>query len=170
MHRLAVEHGGDGTAILVVGSAHTSAQAIVECRPAAVAAPGAEVVIDGFPGRKVLGQEPPGAAAFDGIENGVEDQAKRGARASALLGLGQQGFHEQPLGVAAIGLIMRGFHRPNSATAKVGHPAQRPMSSANSQTGSEAPSDTISFTPVVPSANNSAHDGIERLSDVAAAI
>ena len=135
-HRLAVEHGRGGAAILVMSGAHACPQPVVESRPGAVAAPRAEVVIDGFAGRKVLGQQSPGAAAFDDIENGVEDGAQRSARATAAFGLGQERFEELPLCVGGIGVENGDFHRLNSAAAKVSRTTARLMSSVLFQTGS----------------------------------
>ena len=53
------------------------AQCLVQPLPSAVNAPEAEVVVDGFPGREIMREQTPGAAAPHHVEeDGVEDLAQ----------------------------------------------------------------------------------------------
>src|SRR5215212_3615947 len=52
---------------------HSIAQGGVHPFPCSIQAPQAEVVVAGLPGREVVRQESPGAAAPHNVEDGVED-------------------------------------------------------------------------------------------------
>jgi len=64
-------------------------------------------MIDGLPGREVVGQEPPGAAAAENVEDGVEDLAPVvDARSSRGIGRGgKMGFESGPFGVGEVALV-----------------------------------------------------------------
>src|SRR5829696_1103484 len=51
------------------------AQHGVQPLPCPLRAPPAEPPVDGLPRRKILGQQPPGAAALEDVEDGVKDLA-----------------------------------------------------------------------------------------------
>jgi hypothetical protein len=62
-------------------------------------------VVDGLPGREVVRQQSPGAAAADHIEDGVEDLAQRiDPRTSVGFGSGKVGFQAAPFGIGEVGL------------------------------------------------------------------
>jgi hypothetical protein len=72
--RLAIYYGGTG--LRISAQAHPLAQGGVHSLPGAVDSPSSETMMYGFPGRGVVGQESPGAAAANDVENGVEDLAQ----------------------------------------------------------------------------------------------
>ena len=41
--------------------------------PASIQSTSPEVVVDGLPGRELMGQKPPGTATLDDVEDSVED-------------------------------------------------------------------------------------------------
>ena len=88
--------------------------------PLVVGDPLAEDVANGFPAGKVGGQIAPRTAAFDQIQDGVNDSAAILGRASAFGQFGQQRFEISPLGVGQVGVVFGDFHRLKSATAKDG--------------------------------------------------
>jgi hypothetical protein len=90
---------------------------VIEPGPQAVAAPLAEVVIDGLPRREVFWQEPPLGTGLDQIEDGVEDFAQGGAGTSAFFGGGQEAADQVPLSVGEVGVVSGDFHRLKSAAA-----------------------------------------------------
>jgi hypothetical protein len=61
-------------------------------------------MVDGLPGREVVGQQTPGAAAFDDVEDSVEDLTEAVEAGSAVrLGSGQVGLQVRPLLIRDIG-------------------------------------------------------------------
>ena len=81
-HGLAVEDAGGGLRPLAGGLARPSAEFGVERGQKAAAAPVPEVMIDRFPRRKALRQQPPRAAGLDQIQNGGPDDSQGGAWAA----------------------------------------------------------------------------------------
>ncbi len=75
LDRLAVDYARAGLRVSSEVNPHPLAQRPVHPFPGAVEAPSSEVVVDGLPRREVVGQKPPGAAAFDDVEDGVKDLA-----------------------------------------------------------------------------------------------
>src|SRR5918995_2550254 len=74
--------------------------------PRPIQAPGAEVVIDGLPGREAVGQQPPSAATADDVEDGVCDLAQgMYPRAPGGFGGWQMGLQEGPLGIGEVALV-----------------------------------------------------------------
>jgi len=126
---LAVEHRGGRPTAFADGGAGQGSEAVVEGGPDAVATPPVEVMIDRLPRWEAFGQEAPRTAAFDKVENGVEDQPQRSARTTPALGRRQVPLNELPLGVGEIGVVRGDLHRLESAAAKVGHLRQRTKSS-----------------------------------------
>jgi hypothetical protein len=61
-------------------SAHTNAHPLAQGRvhplPGAVDPPSSEVVMDGLPGREVVGKQAPGTPTTDDVEDGVKDLAQ----------------------------------------------------------------------------------------------
>ncbi len=97
-------------------SAHLHAQRVQELLPDAFALPSAKVVIDGAPGGKLMGQQPPGAPAAQHVEDGIDDFA------SGVYVIGglcterwYQGLQELPLLVGEIGWIGLAIERHRHA-------------------------------------------------------
>ena len=73
--------------------------------PRSVQTPESEVVVDGLPRWEVVGQQSPGAAAPQDVEDGVEDLAQAmEARTPVGSGSGKMGLQAAPLGVGKVGL------------------------------------------------------------------
>ena len=102
---------------LAHGLPHLGAEPVIEPGQQAVAGPLAEMMIDRLPGRKVFWQEPPLGAGFDQIEDGIENFAQGGARATAFFGGGQEAAQQVPLVVGEVGVVSGDFHRLKSAAA-----------------------------------------------------
>src|ERR1051326_3461019 len=85
---LAVQDRGGGLAALAFLRAHFGSEQIVEDFPNAIPGPFPKHVVDRFPRRKVDGQEPPGNAALEDIENSVYNPPQVRGRPSALAALG----------------------------------------------------------------------------------
>src|SRR5215208_2693129 len=75
LDRLAVRYASARLGVPLQANSHSLAQGGVHLLPCPVQAPGAEVMVDGLPGWEVVGQQPPGAAAADDVEDGVKDLA-----------------------------------------------------------------------------------------------
>src|SRR5215210_8733865 len=74
--------------------------------PRSVQTPESEVVVDGLPRWEVVGQESPGAAATEHVEDGVEDLTQiMEARTSVGFRSGEVGFQAAPFGIGEVGLI-----------------------------------------------------------------
>ena len=87
------------------------AQGIVDLPPNARFAPSAIVVKDDAIRREIVGQQTPGGAGAQGIEDGVDDfPAGILDGASAGLGRRQQGFQEPPFGVGEVAGVRQWVH------------------------------------------------------------
>ena len=83
---------------LAQGSAHPL--------PGAIQAPEAEVVVDGLPKREVVGQESPGAAAFDDVEDGVEYLAQAMETGTpTVVGRWRVPLKARPFGIGKVGRV-----------------------------------------------------------------
>jgi hypothetical protein len=72
--------------------------------PQSLLPPGAEVVVDGLPGRQVMGQQPPGAAGPQPVGHSVDQLAAvMDGRAATRLGRRDERGREPPLGVGEVG-------------------------------------------------------------------
>ena len=96
---LTVQDGGGGPAAVVVAAADQHAQGVMNHGPLVMGDPLAEEVINRFPVGKIGGQITPGTAAFDQIQDGVNETAAILGRTSAFGDFWQQGFEVSPLGV-----------------------------------------------------------------------
>jgi hypothetical protein len=77
---------------------------MVDLLPQPLLPPAAEVVVDGLPGRQVMGQQPPGAASPQPVGHGVDQLAAiMDGRAAARLGRGDEWGKQLPLGVGEVG-------------------------------------------------------------------
>src|SRR5918998_2197625 len=76
LHRLAIYYPRAGLGVPLLANPHSLAQGGVHPFPSAIQAPGAEVVVDGFPRRKVVWEKSPSTAATYHIEDGVENLAQ----------------------------------------------------------------------------------------------
>jgi hypothetical protein len=74
--RLAIHHASARLGISAHTHPHSFAQGSVHPLEGALEPPSPEVVVDGLPGREVVGQQSPGAAALQDVEDGVEDLAQ----------------------------------------------------------------------------------------------
>lgn len=85
-------------------------QGLVDFVPGAVAAPAAVPGVDGTPGREVVGQQAPLAAAADQVEDAVDHFAEVGGRPAHVLASGQEWLDKRELGVGKVGFIVLEFH------------------------------------------------------------
>src|SRR5215218_5435023 len=76
LDRLTIHYPGAGLGVPPEADPHPLAQSNVHPFPRPVQTPGAEVVVDSLPGWEVVRQQPPGAAAANDVEDGVEDLAQ----------------------------------------------------------------------------------------------
>ncbi len=104
--RPVIHHAGARTRIPSDAHAQTLAQGGVQPLPGTVEAPGPEVVVDGLPGRKLVGQQAPGTSATQHVEDGVEDLPQgMDSRAAGSLRDGEVRLYAGPLGVGKVGLV-----------------------------------------------------------------
>jgi len=110
LDRLAVNNscrGGDRSALAL---AQPVPQDVVDEGPSPILAPAAEVAINGLPGRKVPGQEPPGATATHDIDDRIHQhsaiQGWTPPFAPAGLGFGHQRFDLLPFFISQISWII----------------------------------------------------------------
>src|SRR3712207_7091323 len=75
LNRLAIHYGCAGLRVPIEANTHPLAQGGVHPFPCPIQSPGAEVVVDGLPGREVVRQQSPGATAANDVEDGVQDLA-----------------------------------------------------------------------------------------------
>ena len=108
---LAVENGGAGLFVAALGRPHTDAQGVVESGPGVIPTPLAENVVDSLARPKTLGQQPPGDAALEHIEDGVDDATAVGGRTTELFRFRQHGLEKLPLRVGEIGFVRGDIHR-----------------------------------------------------------
>src|SRR5918997_706075 len=90
LYRLSIHHACAGLRISLQANLKAFADGPVDPLPGAVDAPLSEVVVDRRPSGKVVGQEPPLAAALYEVEDGIEDLTKiMDPRASMSCGAGK---------------------------------------------------------------------------------
>jgi len=116
---LAVQNGGGGAAAFALRSPDESAERVVERGPQVMERPVPENMIDRFPRRKVGGQVTLGDAAFDHIEDGVQDAPQIGPWPTALGGFGKHRFEIGPLGFREAGVVDGVFHASTEAALKI---------------------------------------------------
>src|SRR5918999_3391448 len=73
LDRLGVHYRGAGVRVPAEAPPQPLAQLGVQTFPCPVDAPSSEPVVDALPGREILRQQPPWAAALKHVEDGVED-------------------------------------------------------------------------------------------------
>jgi hypothetical protein len=97
-----------------------SMQCSVEPLPEALHTPQTKVMVDRFPRRQIMRQQPPGAATAQDIEDGIEDVPDRVVpRPASLLGGRQVWYERTPFSVRQIGWISFSLHSPYTVgTAK----------------------------------------------------
>src|SRR5215218_6728719 len=111
LHRLGIDDSRAGLRISPEADPQTLADGRVDPFPGAVDAPETEVMVDGLPRWEVVGQEPPGAAATENVEDSVEDLAQRvEPGASGSLRNWQVGLDESPFGVGEVGSVCSFHH------------------------------------------------------------
>src|SRR5215216_4101486 len=95
-------------------AAHLCAQAVVDALPRPVIAPDAEIMVDAFPVRIVLGQHAPLGARDQNVEDRIDDLAHiQAAWPPACLGGRNQIFDTIPVAVSQIGGVYLCFHTPS---------------------------------------------------------
>src|SRR5215210_5259626 len=95
-----------GQRVLTRAGPHPLAKRRVEPLEGPVRAPPPEPPVNGLPRQEVPGQQPPGTAAFEDIEDRVEDLAGSvGLRPSSLIGRWGVRLYASPLSVRKIGRI-----------------------------------------------------------------
>lgn len=122
---LTVQNGRRWPAALAMRSANQDAKRIVNDSPSIVGDPLAEDVVNGFPVGKVGGQIAPRTAAFDQIEDGINDPPPVFGRASAFEWLGKHRLEISPLFVSKVSVVFSDFHRLTGATAKKSQPTRQ---------------------------------------------
>jgi len=115
---LTVQNRSRWPAVLAMRSPNQNTQRIMNHSPLMVGHLLAEDVINGFPLWKISGQIAPRAAAFDQIEDGVEDSPPIFGRSSMFGRFGKHRFDPGPLGVSKVRVVSGDFHRLTGATAK----------------------------------------------------
>ena len=116
--RLARSPARQGAGPRTLPHAELLAQRGVQLLPRAVVAPGAERVVDRPPGRQIARQQPPGAAAPDQVEDGIEDYAVAvDPRPTARRRRLQIRFEQRPFRIGQIGRVAVPFHAKSIATA-----------------------------------------------------
>src|SRR5918994_2245406 len=76
LYRLAIHYACTGLGISAHANAHPLTQGRVHPLPGAVDPPSSEVMMDGLPGRKLMGKQAPGTPTTDDVEDGVKDLAQ----------------------------------------------------------------------------------------------
>src|SRR5829696_5405461 len=104
--RLRIDHSRAGLGVSPQPHPQALAQRRVEPLPHTVEAPNPEVVMDGLPGREVVGQKSPGTATTDDVEDSVEDLAERvHPRSPGGFWDGEMRFYTSPFGVGEVGVV-----------------------------------------------------------------
>jgi hypothetical protein len=118
--RLAIEDGRRWLGIAPQLHADGGVQGSMEPLPEALHTPQAKVVIRRFPRRQIMGQQSPGAATAQDIENSIQDFPHRVTpRPAPLLGSRQVRCEQLPCSIRHIRGISCSIHRPYSVgTAK----------------------------------------------------
>jgi hypothetical protein len=100
LYRLAIHYASTGLRISFQANPQAFTDSPVDLFPGSVDAPFPEVPLNGGPSRKVVRQQAPLAAAFQEVEDGVQDLTKAvGPRPSTSFGGGQVGLYVVPFGV-----------------------------------------------------------------------
>jgi hypothetical protein len=121
-------------------------QSVMNFLPGSVETPTAVIIVDGAPGRELVGDVPPLAAGPDEVEYGVDDIANV-HRTSATAGHGRrdQGSDASPLGIGEVGGIRFPIHPFGLPLNLPSHTGSKASSFPRiSNTGSVAVSEKIS--------------------------
>ena len=111
LDRLAVHYACARLRVSLEANSHPLAQSGVHPFPCAIQAPSSEVVVDGLPGRELVGHKSPSTSATDYVKDGVEDLAQGVyPRASGSSGSRQMRLDAYPLGVGEVGLVCSSDH------------------------------------------------------------
>ena len=76
LERLAIHHARAGLGISFQANPEAFSDGPIDTLPGAVDTPSPKVVVDGGPSREVMGEQAPLAAAFEDVEDGLEDLTK----------------------------------------------------------------------------------------------
>src|SRR5262249_40632016 len=111
LDRLAVDAGDAGIGVAARRPAHPPPQGGEEPIPGTILLPGLEVVVDGLPGREVIGQGPPRTALAGEVEDGIDHLAHVGfARPAAGSGRRNPRLQDGPLLVRQIRRVAFAVH------------------------------------------------------------
>src|SRR5579864_7004960 len=118
LDRLTVDAGDAGSRIAASLRTNTPAKDVEQAVPGAVLLPLLEIVVDGFPGRQIIGQSSPRATLAGKVQDGVDDFTHIGlARSPARLSGRYPGFQDSPLAVHQVGRVAFAFHTAFYANA-----------------------------------------------------
>src|SRR5918998_1176210 len=97
---------GSGSRLIRTRTRLRRAECILHPLEGTVEPPSPEIVVDGLPGRKVVGQQAPGAAASQDVEDGVYDLTQ-GVQpgSSGCVRCGQMGLYVRPLFLGEVGRV-----------------------------------------------------------------
>jgi hypothetical protein len=103
LHRLGIHHARAGLRISLQAHTQAFSESSVDTLPGTIDTPSPEIVVDGWPSRKVVGKQAPLATALQDVEDGVQDRTKVvGPWASISFGSGHVRFDVFPFGVREI--------------------------------------------------------------------
>src|SRR5215210_4992807 len=144
LDRLAIHHACARLRVPLQADPQTLAQGGVHPLPGAVEPPRSEIMVNGLPGWEVVGQQSPGTATTQDVENGVEDLAQ-GVHPGTSWGFGgrHMGLYVGPLGIGEVGLIC--FSHARYSTEPL---SQDPFSDSFSSTTSLVSARTEGLDPI----------------------
>jgi len=117
---LTVDAARTGSGIASFGLVHLGPQGLVDAFQGAILPPPTEIVVNGSPRGEVVGQHPPGTAAAQHIQEGIDDRPQvDGAGSASRFGGRQQGLQQGPLLVLQIGRVVLSFHKLRSIPQKL---------------------------------------------------
>ena len=114
-YSLAVNYASTGRFAPADKAPQNLAQAGIDGFQQVRAAPGAKVVVNRFPSRKILWHHPPRTTTFQNIKNTIKHSSQTGPWATSPARRRKQGRYDMPLEVSNAGFVLRNFHRSNSA-------------------------------------------------------
>lgn len=125
---LAVQNRRRRFEILAILGSYQRTQGVIEKEPGVVAAPLPKAVENRLPAWEGLWKQPPGTAALDQIEDGVEQRAERSGWPAHALARRKEWFDQSPLLLGEVRVVGRILHRPDSAARESGQFPRWPTS------------------------------------------
>jgi len=102
LDRLAIDDGQAGTGLTSSLDPYTAPQGIGQAFEEALLGPSSEVIVDGLPGRKALGEHAPLASGFIEVKQGVTEVSRLMFSEGLPL---EERFDSLPLGVRQVGAV-----------------------------------------------------------------